>query len=225
MKFRHLIFSTIFLTLLGCIGDDVIFDTVAEAVTITIAPDTLAVDDSFQLTARFTNNIGQVEEHPIDWASTDASILTVDAAGLVTGITKGNAAVVASASLTDGRTVADTAQIVVDEETVVTNTSRSGVLKTTSGYNLKGNFELTATATGVLLSFSTDYEASTSLPGLYVYLGNNPSSIANALEIGLVAVYDGAHSYEIPAVGLNDYGYVLYWCKPFGVKVGEGKIE
>ena len=26
-------------------------------------------------------------------------------------------------------------------------------------------------------------------------------------------------------VGINDFQYLLYWCKPFNVKVGEGLIE
>ena len=78
---------------------------------------------------------------------------------------------------------------------------------------------------GVKLSLGEDYEADTSLPGLYIYLGNNPNSTADAFEIGPVTTFDGAHFYDLPTIGIYDYNYVLYWCKPFGVKVGEGQIK
>ena len=59
----------------------------------------------------------------------------------------------------------------------------------------------------------------------YIYLGNNPKSIADAHEIGPVTVFQGAHFYDLPTIDLYDYNYILYWCKPFGVKVGEGQIK
>ena len=31
--------------------------------------------------------------------------------------------------------------------------------------------------------------------------------------------------HRISGVGLNDYDYLLYWCKPFSVKVGDGEME
>ena len=71
----------------------------------------------------------------------------------------------------------------------------------------------------------TDLDGATSLPGLYVYLTNNPSTVNNAYEIGRVETFNGAHSYRISGVGLNEYDYLLYWCKPFSVKVGDGEIK
>ena len=42
----------------------------------------------------------------------------------------------------------------------------------------------------------------------------------------MVQVFDGAHEYALPAgIGLLDYDYLLYYCKPFGVKVGDGAID
>jgi hypothetical protein len=50
-------------------------------------------------------------------------------------------------------------------------------------------------------------------------------STQQAFEIGAVSVFSGAHSYQLPtSIGLMDYQYLLYWCKPFNVKVGEAKI-
>ncbi|MEM9549152.1 MAG: hypothetical protein AAGA77_24405, partial [Bacteroidota bacterium] len=63
------------------------------------------------------------------------------------------------------------------------------------------------------------------LPGLYVYLTNNRNTTANALEIGAVEVFNGAHTYTVEDVGINDYKFLLYFCKPFNVKVGDGEIN
>ena len=63
------------------------------------------------------------------------------------------------------------------------------------------------------------------LPGLYVYLSNNPNSVSGALEIGPVEVFEGAHDYTISGLDITTYAYVLYFCKPFNVKVGHGDIE
>jgi len=60
---------------------------------------------------------------------------------------------------------------------------------------------------------------------LYVYLTNNPSTTAGALEIGKVTVFEGTHIYTIEGdIPLNQYNYLLYFCKPFNVKVGDGEI-
>jgi len=75
------------------------------------------------------------------------------------------------------------------------------------------------------LRFEDDYRASTALPGLYVYLTNNPNSTNSALEIGAVTTFSGAHTYTIEDVDISEYQYILYFCKPFNVEVGEGLIE
>ena len=105
--------------------------------------------------------------------------------------------------------------------------SRSGVIATTSTYKLSGDYNLEFSDSGALvLSLADNYEASTSLPGLYVYLTNNPNSINGALELAKVTVFEGAHNYMLPAdVTITDYSYIMYWCKPFSVKVGGGNIE
>ena len=102
-----------------------------------------------------------------------------------------------------------------------------GMITTTSNYELGGSFVLETLDNDVLrLSLGDDYQASTSLPGLYIYLGNNPTSIADAYEIGPVTVFQGTHFYNLPStISIYDYSYILYWCKPFGVKVGEGQIQ
>jgi len=100
------------------------------------------------------------------------------------------------------------------------------VLETTSSYLLEGSFSLEDTGNGLILKLNDDYRASSSLPGLYVYLSNNTTGINNALEIGPVNIFSGATEFNVPGnPGLNDYEYVLFWCKPFGVDVGVGFFE
>ena len=91
---------------------------------------------------------------------------------------------------------------------------------------LAGDFTLTDDNGDLTLSLAENYVASSNLPGLYVYLSNNPNSSANAYEIGAVTVFNGAHTYDLPdTIGIYDYQYLLYYCKPFSAKVGVGTIN
>lgn len=226
MKYLILFLSFFSLILSGCIQDDVIFDTVDENVRITSSVDTLAVGDTYIFEAIFTNNIGQTEERPMEWISSDPEILSINDQGEARGIQKGEVEVIASINLDNVRRIGDTTRVAVADETVESpDDAKGGTIRSTSSYKLTGTFSMTASNGGVLIEFEDDYEASRSLPGLYVYLTNNPSSISGAHEIGKVEVFDGAHSYTVSGVDLEEYTYLLYYCKPFRVKVGDGKIE
>lgn len=226
MKKIFLPFSLLLMLLSACIGDDIIFDTVAETLRITNPLDTLAVGDSYTLELLFTNNVGIEEVRTVSWSSTDPSVLLVDETGTLTGIAKGEATVIATLELADNTPLTVSRLIVVDQETVANNTGvRKGTIKTTSSYLLKGGFEISKEGTDLQIIIDDDYEASTALPGLYVYLTNNPSSTTGALEIGEVTVFKGTHIYTIGGdIALNQYDYLLYYCKPFNVKVGDGEI-
>jgi hypothetical protein len=117
--------------------------------------------------------------------------------------------------------------VVAGANTSVQTNDLSGIITSSSSYELGGSFVLKKTAAGnTELSFGSDYVASTALPGLYVYLTNNRNSIASAYEIGRVEVFKGEHKYDLgTSVGLTDYRFVLYYCKPFNVKVGDGEIK
>ncbi|HMQ48498.1 MAG TPA: Ig-like domain-containing protein [Saprospiraceae bacterium] len=228
MKFSQIIFGAL-LTLLvySCIGDDIIFDTVAENVRITSRVDSLAVGDDFQFEAIFVNNIGIEEPMTIAWSSSDEAILAIDQNGLASGISKGDVMVTATVDLAT-KTITDTWPLAVADNTVISDPeSRTGQLRTTSSYLLEGDFELKPDGNNLTLVLSDDYRASSNLPGLYVYLTNNPNSVNGAYEIGMVTEFSGTHSYTIPGdeVGLNQYSHLLYFCKPFGVKVGDGEFD
>lgn len=222
-------FLLLFITLLfgGCIGDDIIFDTVPEALRIINPLDTLAVGDTYAFELLFTNNVGVEESRAAVWTSSDPNVLEIDDSGLATGINKGQATVTATVELADQSTLSTSKMVVVDEETVTDpgDNSRQGTIRTTSNYVLQGSFEVRKDGTNLIIDIFEDYEATSALPGLYVYLSNNPSTTQGALEIGAVEVFKGAHSYTVGGdIALNQYQYLLYFCKPFNVKVGDGEI-
>ena len=226
MKKQVFIFLFLATLISSCIQDDIIFDTVAETLRISNPIDTLGLGDTFQLESRFTNNIGEVAEANIQWSSSAPDIINVDNTGLLSGLSQGNAEIFAEVTLPDNRFVADTLPILVaDQTTTVEVLNRSGAIKTTTFYTLEGDFEITQVGDDLNIEFASNYEASRSLPGLYVYLTNNPNTVNGALEIGRVEVFQGVHSYLVEDVDIKEYDYLFYFCKPFRVKVGDGLIQ
>ncbi len=208
----------------SCIGDDFLEDFVEPTVQITNPLDTIGLGEDYQFTARFLNNVGMEEVLSKTWISSDDAIVTIDNQGNANALQTGEVTIEVRAEYKD-TTYSDELVLIVGEETVITETERTGTLRTTSSYALTGDFSMKEEGTTLTLDFASDYQASTALPGLYVYLTNNPNSIVNAFEIGRVEVFNGAHTYTIEGVGLNEYQYVLYYCKPFNVKVGDGEFE
>ncbi len=101
----------------------------------------------------------------------------------------------------------------------------TGQIRSTSSYTLQGGYRYENNGTQIVITIDETYRASTSLPGLYLYLTNNPNSPEDGFEVGAVSVFQGAHSYTLPAsISLMDYKYLLYWCKPFRVKVGDAQL-
>lgn len=217
----------ILFALQGCIGDDILDDAVPEALTITVAADTIGQGDTYQFEARFFNNIGVEEFRMIQWTSSAPTLLAIDQNGLATGLEKGTATITAEVEIPGKPAVSDAVEVVIAEKTSTgSGDQRTGKLKATSNYTLTGDFTMEKQGADLILSLAANYKASSSLPGLYVYLTNNPNSIAGALEIGPAKSFEGAHNYTIPGnVGLNDYAHLLYYCKPFNVKVGEGVFD
>jgi len=235
-RFSWSYFLPLFL-LQSCIGEDLINDFVDERVTIVNPIDSLELSKTYTFQARFFNNAGLEKVLPIQWSTSDPLIASVSDQGLVTGLKAGLVKIIAKAQLTAEKTVADTVKIqVANKKTSGGGTTgggtsgtvlRTGTLRSTSNYALKGDFSISRNATGnLVISLSDPYVADTNLPGLYVYLTNNPNTAKDAYEIGKVTVFKGAHSYVLPtSIELNSYSHILYWCKPFSVKVGEGAIK
>jgi hypothetical protein len=210
--------------LTSCIGDDFIDDEVDPVLKISNPIDSLAIDSSYQFEFMYLNNVGIEELVEVEWSSTNENVIAVDNTGKVTALDAGNS-IISVEYMNGGIAVEDSQLVGVGERTVVSSTSKSGKVATTSSYKLTGSFTISQEGSNLNLVFAEDYEASTALPGLYVYLSNNPSTTNEAYEIQAVEVFKGAHSYIIEDVQINDYRYVLYFCKPFNVKVGHGEIN
>ncbi len=222
---RQLIFTLIIFTLFiwGCIKDDFIDDFVEPTLRIDTLVDTLAIDSFFQFEAIYLNNVGVAAEVPIEWSSSLPEIISITSDGLAQALQFGSSII--SVQHSDGTTILkDSIKVSVGGITTMTMEERGGTIASTSSYTLTGDFILFEEGNSLILELSDNYQASTALPGLYVYLTNNRNTTANALEIGAVQIFSGAHSYTIENTGINDYNYILYFCKPFNVKVGDGEI-
>lgn len=211
--------------LTSCIGDDILEDAVAEEIKITDRVDTLGLNDTYQFLARYTDQIGRVRDANVQWNSSAPTILSIEPDGLATGVSVGEAIIYVELSEAGSSILQDSTRVMVGSKTVEPPVeSRVGAIETTSFYELEGDFEIAVNSEGLVIKIADNYKASSTLPGLYIYLSNNPNSISDAVEVGRVTVFSGAHEYDVSGVGINDFDYVLYYCKPFNVKVGDGEI-
>jgi hypothetical protein len=156
-------------------------------------------------------------------------VLTIDDNGLVTARSFGPVDVTAfytdgmnPATVTTSLHTAENPIIIVEPELQ----TRQGTIQTTSSYVLTGGFVVEEREEGgIVIKIDESYRATTALPDLFLYLSNNPNSIGNALVVADVVIYSGAHEYVLPDVGIDEYSHLLYYCRPFNVKVGDGEIE
>ena len=219
---------SLFILFTSCIGEDIVNDFVEPELRIINPISSLPVPETYQFNATYFNTIGIEEETTITWNSSNTSSATINTSGLLTAVAEGTTTISASVQNNDVSliesfpvTISEDGTVIIEEPII-----KSGTIVTTSSYLLTGTFTIEAqdNSNDLLISVNSDYEATTSLPGLYLYLTNNPNSISGAYSIGPVSVFNGAHSYVIPDTNINDYTYLLYWCQPFGVKVGTGEI-
>ena len=226
---QALLIAVCILSLFSCVETDYVNDRVDPKIFISnplLALEKDGLGHPFEI--NYFNYVGKEIENPdVSWTSSDPSILEITEDGLARGIKFGTATVTATLTTSEeALTIINNDTVTVSVSTVKEAKGFIGTIESTSNYLLKGSYSLVELDDGrVKLSLGEDYEASTSLPGLYIYLGNNPKSIADAYEIGAVTTFDGAHFYDLPTIGVYDYNYILYWCKPYGVKVGEGQIK
>lgn len=216
----------VLLSLSGCIGDDILFDTVEAELRVLNPIDTLALGDSYQFELAYFNTTG-IEEglKEVTWQSSATDIVSIDQDGIALARKEGKSVLSVTGTSMDGTMVATEWELVVGKTTILSGGTRTGKLTSTSSYRLTGDFQLRESAEGLVLAFADNYSASTALPGLYIYLSNNPNSVDNAFEIGKVQVFEGIHEYVIKEVEINDFAHLIYYCKPFRVKVGGGAFE
>ena len=225
MKNLNLFGLVMVLFLSSCIGDDIIFDEVEPTIRILNPVSSIEVGTNHQFEVVYLNNIGQEETVTgITWASSNTDAITIDQTGLASAVQNGLSTITAE-FVVDNQTITANNEVSASGETVVVSSDRSGKIVTTSSYVLEGDFTLKTNGEAIDLDIADNFRTTSALPGLYLFLSNNPNSISGALEIGEVTQFSGAQSFTIRDVGLNDFNFLVYFCKPFNVKVGEGEIQ
>lgn len=207
--------------LCGCIGTDIIDDEMEEVIIIENAIDTLKVGDQHQFEARYLNNVGLEASVTFTWNSSDAAIISVETTGLATAHQPGTVTLTVEA---EGKT--ESIEVAAGNKTSEVVNERTANLATVSSYPLSGSALLKKSDNGLILEFGDNFNTTSALPGLYVYLTNNVNTLNGALEVGKVTAFSGRQSYEITATtDLFEYNFVLFYCKPFVVPVGNGKLN
>ena len=200
--------------------------------TIGLQGDTIEASFSFEITPKVVSEVTTTTTE-VSSSTTDTATTTTDTATSTTETSTSTTDTATSTSNTSSSTDTnndnsdgtDEEGEEVDNGIVVAPQFFEGQIRTTSSYTLEGNFRYEHNGTQIILSLDDTYRASSSLPGLYLYLTNNPNSPEDGYEVGGVSVFSGEHSYTLPAsIGLMDYKYLLYWCKPFRVKVGDAQL-
>lgn len=217
----HYLLIILTIILQGCIGTDIVDDFVEARVTIDNPITSLKVNSSYLFQATYLNNVGSPEPAMFQWKSSNENVLQIDNEGHAIGLIEGESTVIATAN-----GVSDSLILVVSDTTIGMLGERSAELKTSSSYPLTGNALLKKTGNNLTLEFDASFNTTSALPGLYVYLSNNVNSISNAYEVGSVVEFSGAQSYNIDEdIKLYQYNYVLFFCKPFLVPVGDGELK
>lgn len=222
---RKIYFLSLLIVVSNCVGTDVIDDLVPERVEITNPITSLKIGDTYDLMFRYLNNIGEEDFSSVKWESSNSNVISIDETGKIEAHLLGTSII--SVVLVSNDSVMDEISVDAANETIVASSGlKKGTIESTSSYELKGDFEMENVSGGVRINIKSNYTATEALPGLYVYLSNNPNTVDGALEIGAVTVYSGEHSYDVLDSNLNvdTYAYLLYFCKPFNVKVGHGEI-
>ncbi|MGJ8761006.1 MAG: Ig-like domain-containing protein [Polaribacter sp.] len=203
--------------------DTVTVVTIDERISINNPIEDLNINNTHQYTTTYTNSSGETENTAITWHSSNTNVLTVSNTGLITAIAPGEAVVTATVNSSNNTLTTQDTVIVIGN----TTQEKTGTLKTSSSYELRGDFTLKEipNTNDLELTIDENYKASDRLPGLYLYFTNNINTVANAKEIQKVTVFEGAHTYIIKNTGINDFTHLLYWCKPFGVDVGNGETK
>lgn len=212
----------VILLMQGCIKDTFLDDRVDPSFSIVSYASSLKQADSFQFEARFLDEVGRPAIKQWSWSTKQDTVLLVSNAGVVEGLNYGEAQVYVE--MDEAPFLKDSLLVTIGDTTILASSDRRGVLKSSSSYALRGDFILVQDGAELRLDLLETFYTSDAIPGLFVYLSNNPNSIDQAYEIGRVTQFAGAHSYLFSGPDLRDFSYVLFYCKPFNARVGHGQM-
>ncbi|OJJ17903.1 hypothetical protein BKI52_29020 [marine bacterium AO1-C] len=195
----------------------VVSDANSVATIVITAPSTtnVGVGSTLQLTASARDvNGNALNVSDFTWTSSSTSIATVDQNGLVTGVADGVVTITASANNIDSQAY---------ELTIgsggSSQASRTAQFAGSNGYRVSGDASLAAAGNGIKLSLGSNF-SSQSGPGLYLYLSNSSSSVSGGVELGKLRKNSGSDEYTVDGVALDQYKFVIVYCKPFGAAFG-----
>ncbi|MFT5337462.1 MAG: hypothetical protein ACJAY8_000702 [Sphingobacteriales bacterium] len=220
LKFCGLILSVFLVH--GCLKDTFLDDRVEPKLEIVSYASSLKRTDYFQFEARFLDEVGRPAIKQWSWRTNHDTILEVSNTGLVSAINYGEARVYVE--MEEAPFLKDSLLVTIADTTILASSDRRGVLASSSSYALRGDFMLVQVGNDLRLDLLETFYTSDAIPGLFVYLSNNPNSIDQAFEIGRVTQFAGAHSYTFSGPQLRDFSYVLFYCKPFNARVGHGQM-
>lgn len=204
----------------GCIGTDIVEEFISEQLKITSNISALKVGESYQLMAELSKSDGSSREVPVEWTSTDPSIISVQPDGLIMAHMPGKISLIASY-----QEWKDTLMIEAGSSTVEAPLERTGTFQGVNSYSVNGDFTLSDTGSGLELSFSTNFSANNG-PGLHVYLSNQQTSVSGGVDLGELKQNSGSQTYPVPStVAMDTYNYVIVYCKPFSVVFGFGVLN
>jgi hypothetical protein len=102
---------------------------------------------------------------------------------------------------------------------------RKGVLSDGDpSHKSSGNVEIYQASSGKILQFK-NFQGSTQ-PDVRVYLSKAPTNVTESIEIGKVKATSGSFNYNLEnSLDLNQYTYVVLWCKQYSVLFGKAPLS
>ena len=208
----------------GTLSQPAFLNVVADATTVArveISKQTLMLSagSSETLMATAFNVVdGVINPGTLSWSSSDPSIATVDANGLVTAIATGVALITVTA---DGVSSAPTT-------VTVPGRTKEGSFAPAPGssYTVAGTARLVESATGNLtIEFDSNFIVSDG-PDIQVYVSSTSNVTSSSTNLGLVKGRTGAQQYSVPFfVDFSSANYIIIHCVSFNVTFGQAEIN
>ncbi|NIJ46483.1 uncharacterized protein YjdB [Wenyingzhuangia heitensis] len=151
MKTMHFFSFLLLISLTSCIQEDLVDDYVEPEFRVDIqnpVPARIGLNNTYQFSASFFNDIGQQIDTPITWSSSNTTVITVSSQGLATAVGTGQAIIIASVTDDNPKKTSQTitqsiGTITVDEikeGTLVINNPRTTSMLIGATYNYNADY-------------------------------------------------------------------------------------
>ncbi len=201
-----------------------VVETELDVASVIISADKTSfnVGETIQLAATaYTSSNEEVSVDTFTWSSDMPSVVAVDASGLATAVSDGEAAITATVDGVSSQEI----------KLMVGLQSRSGNFQGAGSYNTSGTTTLFIDESGdLILELGENFETDFAL-GTFAYLANSTSGSvvrAQGLEVSEITG-KGFHSFNISeidaSVTLDQYQYVIMLCKPASITFGSAELK